>query len=100
MKPDKQAAARGHRGVRLLAAAETAEDGGQAVGPIVQFQVVIGTFLVLLHLKFIKHLGTGEQKVRQESLQPGGALLQGWERTRVAGHASALPAVQGTWGPW
>lgn len=63
IEPEKQAAARGHHRVRLLAAAETAEDGGLAVRPVVQFQVVIGTFLVLLDLEFIKCLGVKEQRV-------------------------------------
>lgn len=37
VKPEKQAAARSHHGIRRLAATEAAEDGGQAVCPVVQF---------------------------------------------------------------
>lgn len=72
IKPEKQAVARSHHGVWLLAATETAEDRGQAVGPVVQFQVVVGTFLVLLDLELIKCLGTEGQKARQGHFSWGG----------------------------
>lgn len=71
MKPEEQAAARRHYWVRLLAATEAAQDGGQNVGPIVQLHVVISTFLVLLNLKLIERLGRRKWKVRQGlSLEP------------------------------
>ena len=85
IKPEKQAAARGHHRVRLLAAAETAEDGGLAVRPVVEFQVVVGTFLVLLDLEFIKRLGVKEQRVRPGPFSRGGCRppLWGHKDTRL-----------------
>ena len=100
IKPEKQAAARSHHRVWLLAAAETAEDRGQAVGPIVQLQVVVGTFLVLLDLKLVKRLGMEEQKVRQGHFSRGGPPSPGVGEEGARGHASAQPAVQAAWSPW
>lgn len=93
IEPEEQAAARSHHGVRLLAAAETAEDGGQAVGSVVRFQVVVGTFLVLLDLKLIERLETEKHRVRQGPGTPRGGRLPGG-RGRVR-PAAARPAAQG-----
>lgn len=100
IKAEKQAAARSHHGVWLLAAAETAEDWGQAVGPVVKLQVVIGTFLVLLDLKLVKRLGMEEQKVRQGHFSWGGPPSPAVGEEGARGHASAQPAVQAAWSPW
>lgn len=98
IKPEEQAAARSHHGVRLLAAAETAEDGGQAVGSVVGFQVVVGTFLVLLDLKLIERLEMEKHRGRPGPAFSGVGPPPRWERTREAGRRPASCTGHGAHG--